>query len=76
MTFKVVGSYDDGDSKVVEVLVEVEGAEGPSEDSRTFHWFGAERYKVSSGGKPVPKTGADYKADIAGRLRVDDSPKG
>ena len=75
MEFIVLEARNDGDSKVVEVLATIEGADGPSYVSQGFTFCGAERYKMDSTGKVWAKTGADYKTEIAGRISNEISPK-
>lgn len=73
--YKVVESNDDGFGKVVQVVAEVEGAEGPTEVERFYTWREHERYKVSASGRTIPKTGLDYKAEIEAALDGEFSPK-
>ena len=75
MEFRIVGETHDHSTKVVNVMVTVEGAEGPTEESREFTFRGAARYKVDGNGKSWPKTGEDYKAEIEETLADEFAPK-
>lgn len=75
-TYEVVDAYVSRDgAKVVDVVVSLQGAEGPTEEKHTFSWHGAERYKESASGKRIPKTGADFKSEIGALLDAYYSPK-
>lgn len=73
--FRVESSQDDGRIKVVEVVAILEGATGETEKRHVFSWEESERYTFSPAGKRVPKTGPDYKAEIARALESYYSPK-
>lgn len=73
--YKVAYANDDGREKVVHVLVEVEGTDGPATEHREFYWSFDERFKVSESGKYLPKTGQDYKAEIEAELDAEFNPK-
>lgn len=75
MGYRVMDSHEYDSGKVVEVMVEVAGTEGPTEELRKFSFFGAARYKVDSNGKQWHKTGADYKAEIEEKVNAELFPK-
>ena len=74
--FRVKESSDDGSKKVVAVVVEIQGPEGPTEEEHIFEWAGSERYTPVHGGKLRSKTGGEYKAEIQECLNEEYSPKG
>lgn len=76
INYKVGAHYSLGGAKMVEVMVELEGPEGPTAEKHELQWHESERYKVDTSGKRVPKTGTDFKADIEDFLNDYYSPKG
>lgn len=75
MDWRVEYATDDGREKVVGIVAQIEGAEGPTEVKITYTWSDSERYKVGSSGERTPKTGTDYKQEIADALDRAYTPK-
>lgn len=71
ISYRITDSKTHNGAKMVEVVVSVEGADGPTEVRRCYHFAEHEGYTVTESGKRVPKTGADYKAEIAAMVEAE-----
>ena len=77
MTFEVISSHVDGDSKVVEIIPRRhnEQKSWQTKEVLTYKWFITECYDYTVKGKATPKTGADYKREIEADLEEIAHPK-